>query len=68
MSDALANLEPASVWGHFAEMTRIPRPSKHEERIAAWVRSVAEKHGFEVRSDDVGNLVVDVPATRRGCR
>ena len=63
MSDALANLEPASVWGHFAEMTRIPRPSKHEERIAAWVRSVAEKHGFEVRSDDVGNLVVDVPAT-----
>jgi len=63
MSDALARLEPRSVWSHFAEIARIPRPSKHEERIAAWVRSVAEGHGFDVRSDATGNLVVVVPAS-----
>jgi dipeptidase D len=63
MSDVLGQLEPRSVWGHFSEMTGVPRPSKHEERVAAWVRSVAEKNGFEVRSDEIGNLVVVVPAT-----
>jgi len=63
MSDVLAGLEPRSVWGHFSEIARIPRPSKREQRIARWVRSVAEGHGFEVRSDAVGNLVIGVPAT-----
>jgi len=63
MSDVLAGLEPRSVWGHFSEMTAVPRPSKHEERVVAWARSVAEKHGFEVRTDEIGNLVVVVPAT-----
>ena len=29
----------------------------------AWVRELAAEHGWEVRSDPVGNLVVDVPAT-----
>jgi len=63
MSDVLAGLEPRSLWGHFSEMTGVPRPSKHEERVVAWARSVAEKHGFEVRTDEIGNLVVVVPAT-----
>lgn len=63
MSDVLAGLEPRFLWGHFSEMTAVPRPSKHEERVVAWARSVAEKHGFEVRSDEIGNLVVVVPAT-----
>jgi len=63
MSDVLAGLEPRSVWAHFSEIARIPRPSKHEQQIARWVRSVAESHGFEVRSDAVGNLVIGVPAT-----
>ncbi|MCP3978660.1 MAG: aminoacyl-histidine dipeptidase [bacterium] len=64
MSDPLAGLSPRSVWDHFASIAAIPRPSKHEERIVAWVRSVAEEHGWEVRSDDIGNLVLCVPATR----
>ena len=31
---ALAGLEPASVWGFFNELAKIPRPSKHEEKCA----------------------------------
>jgi hypothetical protein len=30
----LAGVEPANVWGFFNELTKIPRPSKHEEKCA----------------------------------
>lgn len=30
----LAGLEPANVWGFFNELSKIPRPSKHEEKCA----------------------------------
>ena len=63
MSDVLARLEPRSLWDHFSEITRIPRPSGHEEKMAEYVRSVAAEHNFEVKSDPVGNLIVEVPAT-----
>lgn len=29
---ALAGLEPAALWRHFGELSKIPRPSKHEGR------------------------------------
>ncbi len=31
----LSNLSPAPVWEIFEEITRVPRPSKHEEKIIA---------------------------------
>ena len=61
MSDALAQLAPRSLWEHFSNIARIPRPSKHEEQVAAYVRSVAARRGLVVRADRTGNLVVDVP-------
>lgn len=63
MSDSVARLEPTSLWGHFHGMTQVPRPSKHEERISAWVEDIAAKHGFEVVKDSIGNLVLRVPAS-----
>ena len=61
--DAYADLEPRSVWRYFAEIAAIPRPSKHEERVRAYVREVAQRQGFGVREDQVGNLVIEVPPT-----
>ena len=63
MGDPLGALTPRSLWQHFASIAAIPRPSKHEERIVAWVRDLAARHDFRVKSDPVGNLVIDVPAT-----
>jgi len=63
MEETLKRLSPAPVWEHFAELSAIPRPSKSEERAVAYVRAVAARHGFTVRSDEVGNVVLDVPAT-----
>lgn len=63
MSSPLADLDPQIVWNYFDEIRKIPRPSKHEEKIQAWIRDWAGQHGFETESDKVGNLVVRVPAT-----
>jgi dipeptidase D len=64
MSSPLATLEPKGLWRHFDEIRRIPRPSKHEERIAAHVVSWAESRGFAVARDTAGNVIVHVPATK----
>lgn len=63
MSDTLSALEPRPVWSHFAELAAIPRPSKQEARVAAYVESVAAARGWSVRRDAAGNVVVGVPAT-----
>jgi dipeptidase D len=62
LSDELAGLEPALLWGRFAELTRIPRPSKAEgparEHVLAW----AAGRSLQARSDAEGNVVVRIPA------
>jgi dipeptidase D len=63
MSDPIHDLAPRSVWGHFAGLASIPRPSGKEEAAAAFVISVAEKAGATVVRDKRGNVVARVPAT-----
>jgi dipeptidase D len=63
MSDVLAHLSPRSVWGHFAALAAIPRPSGHEERAVAFVTAVGESIGVKAVHDARGNLVLRVPAT-----
>ena len=64
MKSPLEHLEPRLVWQHFDAIRRIPRPSKHEEQIAAHVVAWAAGRGLAVKRDGVGNVVVCVPATR----
>jgi dipeptidase D len=47
----------------FEEITKIPRCSKHEEKIAAWLMDWAKENNFESKKDKVGNLVIKVPAS-----
>jgi len=60
---AFDGLEPALVWTRFAELTRIPRPSKHEDEARAHVLAWASRYGFATRVDTAGNVVVGVTAT-----
>ena len=62
-TSVLAGLEPRSFWAHFEALTRIPRPSRHEEPVIEHVRAWAAEHGFELHQDAGRNLVVRVPAT-----
>jgi dipeptidase D len=60
---ALAGLEPRALWAHFAKLTELARPSRHEEQVIEHVRAWANRNAFELRQDAARNLVVVVPAT-----
>ena len=64
MSSAIEGLTPAPVWKYFAEISRIPRGSKHEEAMTKYVLDVAKRLGLEAKSDKFGNVVARKPASR----
>ncbi|HID71305.1 MAG TPA: beta-Ala-His dipeptidase, partial [Thermoplasmata archaeon] len=63
MSEEYSKLEPPLVWKYFREVSNIPRCSKHEEKVAEYIISVAKKLGLEYKQDEAGNIVVRKPAT-----
>ena len=63
MSNAFEGLEPKVMWGWFQQITRVPRPSKKEEKIIAFMEARAADHGFEVMKDEVSNVLIKVPAS-----
>jgi dipeptidase D len=54
-----------AILNYFEEINRIPRCSKQEQKIAAWLLAWARERGLESRQDEAGNLVLQVPA--KGC-
>jgi dipeptidase D len=61
---AIDGLKPELVWKYFAEIAKIPRPSKHEEAMTRYVAGKAKEFGMDVRTDKMGNVVVRKPASR----
>ena len=59
----IKELEPKIVWNNFYSITRIPRPSKHEEQIRAFLLEWGKSHKFETFADETGNVIIRVPAT-----
>jgi dipeptidase D len=51
------DIEPHIIWKYFAEISRIPRCSKHEERVADYIVTVAKNYGLEVLKDENGNVI-----------
>ncbi len=64
MSNAIKGLEPKRVWEYFAEIAKIPRCSKHEEKMGEYVLMTAKKLGLEADADKLGNVVVRKPASK----
>ena len=56
-------LKPKSVFDHFARINAIPRPSKREEKMIAYLKEWGESHGLDTRVDKVGNVIIRKPAT-----
>ncbi len=57
MSD-IRSLEPTNVWNHFSDLNAIPRPSKKEERVAAFMQDFGKKLGLETLTDAFGNVII----------
>lgn len=56
-------LSPESVFHYFEEVCTIPRPSKHEEKIIAYLKEFGAKHQLDTKVDEVGNVLISKPAT-----
>ena len=59
----IRELEPISVWNHFADLNAVPRPSKKEERVIAFIQNFGKILGLETYTDKVGNVIIKKPAT-----
>jgi dipeptidase D len=60
----ITELHPSEVWGYFHEILAIPRISKKEEKIIAYLEGFAETHKLSCQKDQVGNLLISKPATK----
>jgi len=63
MKRTLGNLQPKRLWELFEDICQVPRPSKKEERILAFLIDFAKKHDLEYVQDKTGNLVIRKAAT-----
>ncbi len=59
----IRELQPVEVFSHFEEICKVPRPSKKEGKIIAYLMDFAEKHGLKAIKDEVGNVLISKPAT-----
>lgn len=60
----IKDLEPKELWSNFYSLTRQPRPSKHEEKVRAFLVDWAKKNKIECRVDGIGNVIMSKPATK----
>lgn len=57
------DLQPKAVFEIFDQITKIPRPSKKEEKIRKFILDFAKAHGIEAVADKIGNVILRKPAT-----
>lgn len=60
---SIKNLQPSAIWNYFHDITQIPRPSKKEEKIIAYLLEFAKEHNLEAKQDRAGNILITKPAT-----
>lgn len=59
----MTQLTPKAVFDCFAEINKVPRPSKREEKMIEFLRNFGESHGLDTHVDEVGNVIIRKPAT-----
>ncbi|WP_204345009.1 aminoacyl-histidine dipeptidase [Psychroserpens algicola] len=64
MNSEIRQLEPKQLWNKFADLNAVPRPSKKEERVIAFMKDFGANLGLETIEDEVGNVIIKKPATK----
>lgn len=59
----ITDLQPSAIWNFFYQITQIPRPSKKEEKILAYLLDFARQHNLDAKQDKAGNILITKPAT-----
>lgn len=63
MNQDIRQLEPKQLWNKFADLNAVPRPSKKEARVIAFMKNFGKNLGLETLEDTVGNVIIKKPAT-----
>ncbi len=63
MNSEIRALQPQQLWNKFADLNAVPRPSKKEERVIAFMKDFGAKLGLDTIEDEVGNVIIKKPAT-----
>ena len=58
MNQDIRQLKPKAVWNKFADLNAVPRPSKKEERVIAFMKDFGKKLKLETIEDGVGNVII----------
>ena len=53
----------SKTWRYFEEICKIPRPSKKEEKICAYLMEFAQKNNLSFKQDKAGNVLIAKPAS-----
>ena len=56
-------LKPQLVFKYFAELNKVPRPSKKEGKAIAFLQDFAKKHNLPCKTDAAGNVLITKAAT-----
>ncbi len=56
-------LQPKEVFECFAQINRVPRPSKREEKMIAFLEAFGKRLHLPTETDETGNVIIRKPAT-----
>lgn len=59
----ISQLEPKAIWKNFSALNSVPRPSKKEEKVIAFIKKFGQDLGLQTTVDEVGNVIIKKPAT-----
>jgi dipeptidase D len=57
-------LEPKAIFSYFKDISNIPRESGNEEGVRQYLLEFAKKNNFKSKVDNIGNVIIYVPATK----
>ncbi len=63
MKQSVRNLTPQALWSNFADLNAVPRASKKEERVIAFMEAFGNKLNLSTYVDEIGNVIIKKPAT-----
>src|SRR5690606_23847245 len=63
MNSEIKQLQPQPLWKNFADLNAIPRASKKEQQVIAFIKDFGKTLGLEMIEDEVGNVIIKRPAT-----
>ncbi|MDG3581330.1 aminoacyl-histidine dipeptidase [Galbibacter pacificus] len=63
MNSEIRELQPEEVWNKFTDLNAVPRPSKKEEQVIAFMLDFGKQLDLETFKDEVGNVIIKKPAS-----